>query len=216
MSVDSVLAVVYLAVGLLIGLVAHEFAHALAATRLGDPTPRMAGRLTLNPKPHLDPFGSLLLPAIILVPVLFGKFVFPPFAYAKPQALNPWSLRNPNRSGTLVALAGPAANLLLALVFGGLFRVSVGAGELERFLGLVLLANVSLGILNLVPLPGLDGARVVARFLPPRPREVYTNLEQYAPLFVLFVFFVFAGPIFDFLRVVGNGVCNAFAGIDCF
>ena len=214
MSIASVLAVVYFAAALLIALVVHECTQAFTAVRMGDPTPKMSGRVTINPRPHLDPFGSLLLPGILLLPVLFGRLAFPLFAYGKPMPLNPWSLRKPDHQTTVIALAGPVANILVALGFGLVFRVAGGAGELGRFLGACLLANVSLGVLNLVPLPSLDGAKVVARFLPPRAREVYTNLDQYGALFILLVFFILPGPIFAFVRVVGNGICGL-VGVDC-
>jgi Zn-dependent protease len=118
LSVDTVLDVVYLAAGLLVGLVVHEYAHALVALRLGDHTPKQAGRLTLDPRPHVDPFGTLLLPAILLLPVLFGRAVFLIFAYAKPQPLNPWNLKKPENNPVAIALAGPAANVILSFGLG--------------------------------------------------------------------------------------------------
>ncbi|HXF57092.1 MAG TPA: site-2 protease family protein [Actinomycetota bacterium] len=216
MSLDSVLYAVYLALWLAAGLGLHEFAHAWTALRLGDPTPKQYGRLTLNPRAHVDPFGTLVLPGILLLPVLFGRLLFPVFAYARPQPLNPWSLRRQDRHTTLVALAGPAANVVLAFVVGALFRAT---GEVGGQLALVLAAglqvNVTLAILNLVPVPGLDGSRVLARFLSPRAREVYTGLEQYLALFILLIFFILPGPIFAFVEIVGNGICGLVAGTAC-
>jgi Zn-dependent protease len=212
-STDSARLVVYLATGLLTGLVAHEYAHAWAATRLGDHTPRLQGRLTLNPKPHIDPFGSILLPGILLLVVLLGGHPLV-FAYAKPQELNPWSLRRADHHSTLIALAGPAANVLLAFVFGGLWRIGA-SGEAARFVLACLEVNVILAAMNLMPIPPLDGARVVARFLSARAREVFTNLEQYGALFMLVIFFIISGPIFDFVRVIGNGICQLVAGGSC-
>jgi Zn-dependent protease len=214
-SVDTILDVIYLAAGLLVGLVGHEYAHALVALRLGDHTPRQAGRLTLDPRPHVDPFGTLLLPAILLLPVLFGRAVFLIFAYAKPQPLNPWNLRKPENNAVAIALAGPAANVILAFGLGGLLRAGV-SGELGRFLADALIVNVTLAAMNLVPLPPLDGARVVARFLSGRAREVYTNLDQYGALFILVIFFIFNGPIFAFVKAIGNGICQITAGGQCF
>lgn len=202
-------------VGLLVGLVVHEYAHAAAAVRLGDQTPRNAGRLTLYPRPHVDAFGTLLLPGILLLPVLFGRALFPPFAYAKPTEVNPWNLRKPPRDQTLIALAGPAANLALAVVLGLLLRFVPPSGLLFEFIGRLLQVNVILAAFNLVPLPPLDGARVVARFLPPRAAEVYRSWEQYGALFILVIFFVLPGPIFAFVNIIGNGVCNLAAGLSC-
>jgi Zn-dependent protease len=213
--VDNVLTVIYFVVALLVGLVLHEYAHAFVAIRLGDPTPRMSGRMTLNPKPLVDPFGTLILPGILLLPVLFGRSLFPIFAYAKPMPLNPWNLRRGDRDVTLVALAGPLMNLALAFVLGALSRVTEGAGELFEVVVRSLQVNVILAVLNVIPIPPLDGSRIIARFLPPRAREVYTNLDQYGALFVLVIFFIFPGPIFAFVDVVGNGICSLVAGGPC-
>jgi len=215
-SGQSALHVVYLAVGLVVGLVVHEYAHAWTATRLGDTTPRVSGRLTLRLKPHVDPFGTIFLPGILLLVVLFGGSTFV-FAYAKPQPLNPWSLRRQDQHATLIALAGPAANVALAFVFGGLFRATAASGgQLSIFLADCLIASVILGVMNLMPIPPLDMSRVVARLLPPRAREVMTNLEQYGAIFMLVIFFIIHGPIFTFVRIIGNGICRATAGGPCF
>jgi Zn-dependent protease len=204
----------YLAAGLLVALVIHEYAHALLALRLGDHTPKQNGRLTLNPRPHLDPFGSLLLPGILLLPVIFGNQLFPVFAYAKPQPLNPWALRRQDNDSTWIALAGPLANVAVAFIVGFGLR-AVTTGELALFLAALLQVNVTLAVLNLVPIPGLDGSRILARFLPARAKEVYTNLDQYLALFILVIFFIIPGPIFAFVRVVGNGICQVVAGGNC-
>jgi Zn-dependent protease len=215
-SGQSALDVLYLAVGLGVGLVVHEYAHAWTAVRLGDFTPRQHGRLTLDPRPHVDPFGTLILPGILLLIVLFGGNPFV-FAYAKPQPLNPWSLRRQDQHSTIIALAGPAANVGLAFVFGGLFRaVATSGGQLRIFLADCLIASVILAAMNLMPIPPLDMSRIVARFLPPRAREVMTNLEQYGALFMLVIFFIISGPIFTFVRIIGNGICRATAGAPCF
>jgi Zn-dependent protease len=221
-SVDSLLETIYLAVGLLIALVAHEYAHAWVAIRLGDYTPKMMRRATLDPRPHVDPFGTLVLPGLLLLPVLFGSSLvagnslFPVFAYGKPFAVNPWNLRKQDRHLTLIALAGPAANVILAFVFGALFRLAAsGADELATFLAACVIATVIMAVMQLVPVPGLDGSRLIARFLPPRAREVYQNMDQYAALFILLIFFILPGPIFAFVRVIGNGICRLVAGGDC-
>jgi Zn-dependent protease len=213
MSIDSILWVIFLAAGLAMGLVVHEYAHAFVATRLGDQTPRLSGRLTLDPRPHVEVFGTLILPGILLLVVLFGGSPFV-FAYAKPQPLNPWSMRRPDQHVTLISLAGPGASLALAFVFGALFRAA-GQGELGRLLGASLIVNVVLAAMNLMPIPPLDASRVVARYLPARARDVMTNLEQYGALFMLLIFFIFSGPIFAFVRIIGNGICGLVAGIDC-
>jgi Zn-dependent protease len=212
-STTSLLEVVYLIVGIVIALVGHEYAHAYVASRLGDHMPRHSGRLTLNPRPHVDPFGSLLLPGILLVPVLFGRYdLFPIFAYAKPMQFNPWTLRRRDRDATLIALAGPAANLVLAFVIGSLLRLTGPAGRLSMFLGACLHVTLSLAIFNLLPIPGLDGSKIVVRFLSGRVRDVYSNLDQYLPLFILVIFFIFNRTIFSLVNAVASGICHLVAG----
>jgi Zn-dependent protease len=222
MSVTSVEFTIYLALTLAIGLVAHEYARAFAATRLGDLTPKLSGRLSWNFRRHIDPFGSLLLPAILLLPVLFGRSaVFPVFAYAKPLPMNPWTLRRRDRDVVLISLAGPAANLVLAFAFGAAFRVATAGqlltgaehpSQLALFLGAGVVTNVVMTVMNLVPVPGLDGSRIVARFLPDRAREIYTSLDPYCALFILVVVFIFQGPVVAFVRLIGNGICSLAAG----
>jgi Zn-dependent protease len=214
MSVDTVLSVVYLALGLLIGVIVHEYTHAAVATRLGDLTAKLAGRLTFDPRPHVEPFGTIILPGILLLVVLFGGQPFV-FAYAKPQPLNPWAMKRPDQHVTLISLAGPAANVGLAFLFGVLFRIVGDGGELGSLLSACVVVNVILAAMNLMPIPPLDASRVVARFLPARAQEVMTNLEQYGALFMLLIFFIISGPIFAFVRVIGNGICVLVAGDRC-
>jgi Zn-dependent protease len=213
---QNVLNVVYLALGLLIALVVHEFARAWMAVRLGDQTPRNTGRLTLDPRPHVDPLGTVILPGLLLLPVLFGSNLgFLPFAYAKPLPVNPWGLRKPDRDVTLIALAGPAANILLALGFGVLVRAVDVASQVGRLLHSCLIVTIVIGVLNLVPLPPLDGSRVVARFLPPRAREFWANADQFGGVIILVIFFIIPGPINAFVDAVGGGICRLVAGSSC-
>ena len=137
------------------------------------------------------------------------------FAYAKPLPLNPWNLRNRGRDSTWIALSGPIANVAMAFVFGALIRVTGGAGELGRLLGACLVTSVIMAVMQLVPLPGLDGSKIVGRFLPPRAQEVYASLDPYLALFILVVFFILPGPIFAFVKVIGNGICSLVAGGPC-
>lgn len=202
----------YLLVALVPSLALHEYAHALVADRLGDPSPRRWGRLTLNPRPLVDPFGSIILPGLILVLVASGAAsLLPIFAYAKPMPLDPSYLRNRRRDEMLVTLAGPTTNLALAAVAGVVLRVGV-TGEAANFAYAWLVVNVFMFVLQLMPVPGLDGARILARYLPPRPREVFANLDQYLVLFILVIFFLLAGPLLSIVNALASGVCTVLTG----
>ena len=206
----------YLGIALVPAFVLHEYAHAFVAVRLGDLTPKRWGRLTFNPKPSIDPFGSLILPALALILVAArGEMLLPVFAYAKPMPVDPMAFKNPRRDYALVVLAGLATNLLLAIPAGLLIRAGV-TGELATFAVAWLLVNAFMFGLQLMPIPGLDGSKLLAPFLPPRAREVYTNLDQYLVLFILVIFFLLAGPLFSIVNVFANLACNLAAGIDCF
>jgi Zn-dependent protease len=205
----------YFGVSLVPALVLHEYAHAVVADRLGDPTPRRWGRLTLNPKPLIDPFGSLILPALALILIAArGVALLPVFAYAKPMPLDASYLRNPARDRLLVASAGLGANLVLAVAGGILIRAGV-AGEVGRFAFAWVIVNAFMFGFQLMPVPGLDGSKLLAQFLPPRAREVYLSAEQYLVLFVLVIFFLFSGPLLLIVSGFGNIACNLAAGVDC-
>ncbi|HZD18168.1 MAG TPA: site-2 protease family protein [Actinomycetota bacterium] len=216
MSLEDLKFAAYLAVSLVPALVLHEFAHAFVAVRLGDLTPKRWGRLTLNPRPLIDPFGSLILPALALVLIAArGQLLLPVFAYAKPMPFDPSSLRNPTRDPVLVVASGPVANLLLAIVGGLVVRAGVG-GEVGTFARAWVIVNALMFAFQLMPVPGLDGAKLLARVLPPRPRQVFINLEQYLVLFILVIFFIFAGPLLSIVDAFANIACKLAAGADCF
>jgi len=166
-----------LLVALVLGLTFHEFSHAFVADQLGDHRPRALGRVSLNPLHHLDPLGSLFM-------LIAG------FGWAKPVPVNPYALR-PGRIGlTMVAVAGPLANFAVALVFAFAFRILQLGGlldaEFPRLLGYAIVYfNVALGILNLIPIPPLDGYNVVLPLLPPRQAFVVQRYAQYGYLALL-------------------------------
>lgn len=179
---------------LLFSVVIHEVAHGTVAERLGDPTAKYAGRLTLNPIKHLDPFGSVILP-ISLFFVSHGGFLF---GWAKPVPFNPYNLKKPEGDGALIAIAGPLSNLSLAFIFGLaakasiLFSSSPLVENLRPFFSAIILTNVALAIFNLVPLPPLDGSKIIFAFLPRSADKIKLLLEQYGPfLLLIFIFFGF-------------------------
>jgi Zn-dependent protease len=211
---DNAKLALFLLVALVPAFALHEFAHAWVADRMGDPTPRRYGRLTLNPRPHVDNFGSLVLPAILILLVAAGAGP-PVFAYSKPMPLNPFSMRNPRRMGIFVTLAGPAANLVLAIVFAVALRLVGSGGDLTLLLAAGLIVNVVMLVFQLMPIPGLDGSRLLAPVLPPRAQEVYRNMEQYVALFMLVIFFLLSAPVVGIVRTLGNALCGVLVGADC-
>jgi Zn-dependent protease len=166
-----------------------------------------------------DPFGSGLLPGLILVLWAAGaSFLPPPVAYAKPAPVDPNYFRNRRRDTVVVSLAGPIANLALAGAAGLALRVLIGGGtigEVARFLVAFELTNLCLLVFHLLPIPGLDGARIVALFLPPRAAEVYRNADQYLPLFVLAILFVLGGPLTSIVYSLTDSLCRLLSGFGC-
>jgi len=206
---------VYLGIGLFVGLMTREYAKAQTSTRLGDMTPKLYGRATLRPKPHFDPLGTAILPGFLLLLVASGLGIAP-FAYAKPMPLSPDRLRNPNRDIIWVSLAGPGANLALAVVAGLALRLTgFRNGDLFAFIVGFLQANIVLCVFHLMPIPGLDASRILTRFLHGRAREVYAGLDQFLPLFMIVIYFLLSAPVLAFVRFIGNALCQPIAGFDC-
>jgi len=190
---------------LIFSVVIHEVSHGYAAYFLGDPTAKYAGRLTLNPLKHLDPWGSFLVPLFLTIShlgVIFG--------WAKPVPYNPYNLSNQKYGPALVGLAGPLSNLALALLAGVMIRIMLVIGVEDGFFGYNILAllvviNVFLIVFNLLPIPPLDGSKLLFAFL---PVSEYTKavLEQYGFVFLLLFLYVFS----DLLRVLENVVLGFF------
>lgn len=189
--------VAIVAFSLLIAITFHEFSHALMASRLGDPTARKLGRLSLNPVRHLDPLGTLML-------FLVG------FGWGKPVPVNPHYFRMESRRGmALVGLAGPLSNFALAAVLGVLVRTGVVGWQYQlsfswdpswvagNLVSYVILYNIILGVFNLIPIAPLDGFNIVVGVLPRRQAEAVARLQQYGPLILLL--FIFLGYLTGFL-----------------
>lgn len=189
---------------LIFSVMIHELSHGYVAEALGDSTARLAGRLTFNPLKHLDPFGSVILPAALWF-LTGGQVVF---GWAKPVPYNPANLRDPLSGGGKIAISGPVSNFIIAVVFGLLFRIFAGAGLLTGFLAvllsIVVYVNILLAVFNLVPIPPLDGSKVLFALLPKNESSLRLSmlLEQYGMILVmLFIFFGFEliTPIINFL-----------------
>ncbi len=190
---------------LIMSIVAHEVSHGYAAERMGDPTARLAGRLTLNPLKHIDPIGSVILPALL---IFSGSgFVF---GWAKPVPYNPANLRDQKWGTVAVASAGILTNFFIAIVFGLLIRIAVVASVTSQPLftigSTIVFVNLLLGIFNLVPLPPLDGSKILFSFLPFKFRNVETFLEKYSLIllifFLLFIWQYFAVFIFFLFKLL--------------
>lgn len=189
-SADQVRVALLSLIAFVVSVSVHEFGHALVADRLGDRMPRLQGRLTLSPTAHIDPIGTLLLP--LLGALMPGSF--PLLAWGKPVQTNPNNYNrrfSPRVGHMLVSLAGPAMNLLLAIVISVIFVALGKAGWLSAALAngiiqYVLVLNIMLAFFNLLPVPPLDGAAVLAGVLPPAAQPVLRRLERYG-MFVLFI-----------------------------
>ncbi len=164
----------------------HEYMHGWTADQLGDPTARYAGRLTLNPRSHIDLFGTIILP-ILLSLASGGGFLF---AYAKPVPYNPYNLKNQKWGPALVGLAGPLANFALAVTFAIASKVVPVSVTMLSFFQVIIFANLGLMVFNLVPIPPLDGSKLLAALWPARSSQILELFERYGLVFLLiFIFF---------------------------
>lgn len=182
---------------LIFSAIMHEVMHGIAAERLGDPTARLAGRITLNPLPHIDPFMTILLPALMLA-VSHGSFAF---GAAKPVPVNPLFLKDGRKDMALVALAGPLTNLFLAVIAALLLPTLGGYSPIiELILKYIVVYNIILGLLNLIPIPPLDGSKFFTIIL---PEEMSIKYQAIAPFgfFILLSLFFFT-PMGDWFNAV--------------
>ena len=191
MDVSVLISIVVPYICLLFSLCVHEAAHAAMANRCGDPAARLMGRMTLNPIAHIDPIGTVVMPLLMMVtglPYLFG--------WAKPVPFNPRNLKHIRRDPVLIAMAGPASNLGLALIFVFLVRILLAvqgmlspdsASMLADFFGQMIMINLILMLFNLIPVPPLDGHYVLHYFLPPSGQRF---IEQIGPFGIIIAIFV--------------------------
>lgn len=164
-------------------IILHEYAHGWVAFKLGDSTAKMAGRLTLNPIKHVDRVGTIILPGILLLLKFLGYPVFI-FGWAKPVPVNFMRLYNPKRDMIWVAMAGPVVNVILAVIFSFFIRVGILV-QFQYYFSLVVFINLLLAIFNMIPVPPLDGSRLVMGLLPSPLAAQYARLERYGILIVV-------------------------------
>lgn len=202
--------VLLVGIPLLFAITVHEVAHGWVANRLGDPTARMLGRLTLNPIKHIDPLGTIVIPALLLIvhaPIMFG--------WARPVPITPQNFKQPRLGMAWVAAAGPGSNLLMACIWLAIAWVAVALSAQAPFIAPLywmgqfgVYINIALGVLNIFPIPPLDGSRILAGFLPQKGARVLYRIEPYG-LFVVAILLwtgvltaVLAPIIFGFSRVM--------------
>jgi Zn-dependent protease len=187
---------------LIYSIILHEISHGYVAYKLGDPTAKYEGRLTLNPVSHIDPFGTVLIPFLTFI---FSGFIF---GWAKPVSYNPNFLKDPKKDSILIAIAGPLTNILIAILFSFFYALSLKLGSSSLFTEVFDYAvriNLVLAFFNLLPFPPLDGSKIMLYFL---PIELYAYLETLG-LFLVFIFILFYFSSFSvFIENLKNLLLN--------
>lgn len=198
-------------VGFAMAIIVHEVSHGLTAERLGDPTARLAGRLTLNPIPHIDLVGSILLPITLLIvrsPFLFG--------WAKPVPVDPYNLKNPKKDMALISLAGPASNLAMAVVLSIFLRILLHIFPTSAIFSLFFYLigfNVALAVFNLIPINPLDGGKILTGLLPDKKARSFNFfLDRYGLILIaLLIFPIFGGS--SLLNIITSPIISFFLKI---
>ncbi|OGZ17461.1 MAG: hypothetical protein A2Z78_00780 [Candidatus Nealsonbacteria bacterium RBG_13_36_15] len=205
----------FLVVIFIFSVVIHEVSHGAAANLLGDPTAKYAGRLTLNPISHIDPFGSIILPGILIFFSIISGGQGIIFGWAKPVPINPYNFRDQKYGPAKSALAGPGANIVLALIFGlalRFFPVLVTIPGISVMFSYIVFINLLLALFNLLPIPPLDGSHILFTFLPASMESVKIFLSQFG-MFILLFFILF---FFQWLILIIGFLFTLIAGIPIF
>jgi Zn-dependent protease len=204
MTLDSIFTLIIV----IFSVIIHEISHGYAAYFFGDQTVKYQGRLTLNPLKHIDIFGSIILPLLLIISnsgILFG--------WAKPVPYNPYNLRNRRVAEPLIALAGPTSNILLALLFSLVLRLMVvfnyANPDFTKMILTIVFTNIVLGLFNLIPIPPLDGSRILSSLLPDFVRRFFNNIEWYGMVIVLFFIVIFGQQ----LGQLATSVARLFIGM---
>jgi Zn-dependent protease len=188
---NEVILIIFQLIVLILSVMVHEVMHGYAAYFLGDMTAKNANRLNFNPLNHLDPFGSIILPLLLYISTA-GTFVI---GWAKPVPYNPLNLKNPKSGAGIIAIAGPLSNFAIAILAALLLKLNLVLGGLVQpiFLQIVIILNLSLMVFNLVPIPPLDGSKVLFALLPARYSRIQYALERYGLwILLIFIFFGFS------------------------
>lgn len=209
MAIDPTLSIGAMIIALAVAIIFHEVAHGVAALWLGDPTAKYAGRLTLNPLKHVDKWGTIIVPLMLLTfaRIAGGGFIF---GWAKPVPVNYYNLKNGKYGPMMVALAGPATNMAILMIAGLLARISPSGTALPYLFGVVAVINGWLMMFNLLPISPLDGSKVLYVLLDKRP-DIIQFLERNG-MYILLFFIFFGGEIFRMISIPALLLVNATAG----
>jgi Zn-dependent protease len=205
LSLPNFLQFAIMAVVFIFSVMIHEIAHGYVAMLNGDPTAKIMGRITLNPVPHIDPVGSILLPLLIYIS---GSSFF--IGWAKPVPVNPLNFRDYRMGELTVSAAGPLSNLALAVVFAFLFRLGLGGPGLMAMAFYGVAINVILALFNLIPIPPLDGSHLVAILLPPKWLRYYRYLDAVG--FVLILILAYTGLLWAYLMPLYHAIAAVLLG----